>query len=278
MIDQVREGGSIIQACRLCGVARSSYYAGRKPSAVRVLAPDIEATMRRLHAESRCSFGSRQMSRALRGEGFFPGRYQTRTLMRLFGLILKKPRYQHYRRNTKPAATAANLLNRQFDQVRANAVWAGDITFIPTAKGWLYLAIVVDLFSRRIVGWAFATTADTQLTVQASDIALAARQPSAGLMFHSDQGCQYTSERFVAHLKGHGIVQSMSRKGNCWDNAVVERVFRSLKQEWIGEQRYDNPAQARRDITDYIVRYYNCERPHTALNHLPPAVFEALAA
>jgi transposase InsO family protein len=195
--------------------------------------------------------------------------------MRRMNLTAKKRRFKHYSRNTKPAP-AENVLNRQFDPGRPNQVWAGDITYIPTRQGWLYLAIVVDLFSRRVIGWATSRTADAHLALAASELAFASRRPGAGLIVHTDQGCQYTSDLYVAHMQRHGAVQSMSRKGNCWDNAVVERLFRSLKSEWIDEP-FATRQQARHAVIDYLANYYNHERLHSTLSYRSPAEFEAMA-
>lgn len=253
---------------------RSSFYAPPRAE------PAIEGTLakaaRAIHRASRGSFGARRMSRGLRLEDFDVGRERAATVMQRLDLKARKKRYKHYSRNTKPAP-APNLLNRQFDPGGANEAWAGDVTFIPTQQGWLYLAIVVDLFSRRVVGWATSHVADTRLVLKASELAFAARQPRPGLIMHTDQGCQYTSDLFVAHLAEHGAIQSMSRKGNCWDNAVVERIFRSLKHEWLDEQRLPKDV-TQASVIDYIARYYNHERLHSTLDYLPPAEFERMAA
>jgi len=236
----------------------------------------VAREVRRLYRRSRGRCGARTLSHGLRRAGLDVGRQRAATIMRRMNLTAKKKRFSHYRRNTKPAP-ADNRLNRQFDPGRPNQVWAGDITYIPTRQGWLYLAIVVDLFSRRIIGWATSTVADTRLALAASELAFATRQPAPGLLVHSDQGCQYTSDRYVAHVREHGAVQSMSRKGNCWDNAVVERIFRSLKQEWIDEP-YATREQARRAVIGYVAHYYNHQRLHSTLGYRPPAEFEAKAA
>jgi len=138
--------------------------------------------------------------------------------------------------------------------------------------------MVVDLLSRRIIGWATSTVADTQLAVAASELAFALRKPALGVIMHTDQGCQYTSDRFIANLAQHGDVQSMSRKGNCWDNAVVERVFRSLMHEWFNGELLPTREAARTEVINYLIRYYNHERLHPSLDYRPPAEFEALAA
>jgi putative transposase len=261
------------RAHALLGWPRSSYYLARPPLAV--VDDAVAREVRRIYRRSRGSCGARTLSHGLRRAGLDVGRERAATVMRLMDITAKKKRFKHYSRNTKPAP-AENVLNRQFDPGRPNQIWAGDITYIPTRQGWLYLAIVVDLFSRRIIGWATSHVADARLALEASELAFATRRPDAGLIVHSDQGCQYTSDLYVAHLQHHGAVQSMSRKGNCWDNAVVERVFRSLKGEWIDEP-YPTRQQARHDVIDYVANYYNHERLHSTLCYRPPAEFEAIA-
>ncbi len=262
------------QAHALLGWPRSRYYAAVPTPAV--VDDTVAKEVLRIHRRRRGSCGARTLSHGLRQAGWDVGRERAATIMRLMNLTAKKKRFKHYSRNTKPAP-AENLLNRQFDPGRPNQVWAGDITYIPTRQGWLYLAIVVDLFSRRIIGWATSAVADTRLALAASEMAFATRQPGAGVMMHSDQGCQYTSDLYVAHLRQHGAVQSMSRKGNCWDNAVVERIFRSLKQEWIDEP-YVTREHASHDVIDYVAHYYNHHRLHSTLCYRSPAEFEAIAA
>ena len=256
----------------MLGWPRSGYYAA--PSAPAVVDDTIAQAVHHIRRRSRGSCGARTLSKGLRRVGFDVSRERAATTMRRMNVTAKKKRFKHYSRNTKPAP-ADNLLNRQFDPGHPNQVWAGDITYIPTRQGWLYLAIVVDLFSRRIIGWATSAVADTRLALEASELAFATRQPNAGLIMHTDQGCQYTADLYVAHLQRRCAVQSMSRKGNCWDNAVVERVFRSLKQEWIDEP-YATREQASHDVIDYVANYYNHERLHSTLCYRPPAEFEAM--
>lgn len=245
------------------------------PTPPAVVAGPLAREVRRIYRRSRGSCGARTLSHGLRRVGLNVGRERAATVMRLMNITAKNKRFKHYSRNTKPAP-AQNLLNRQFDPARANQSWAGDITYIPTRQGWLYLAIVVDLFSRRIIGWATSQVADARLALEASELAFATRRPDAGLLVHSDQGCQYTSDLYVAHMRRHGAVQSMSRKGNCWDNAVVERIFRSLKHEWI-DGPYPTREKARHAVIDYVANYYNHERLHSTLRYRPPAEFEAMA-
>jgi putative transposase len=261
--------------CRVAGVARSSYYAlARRPVARRSPTALLTAA-REIHRETRGSYGSRRMSQALRQRGHDIGRHCTRSLMREAQLKVTRQRTHRYSKANGEALVAPNLLDRNFEQDRPNQVWAGDITYVSTRQGWSYLAIVMDLHSRRIIGWAFALQADTELVIRAIRQARARRRASHGVMFHSDQGCQYTSAYFVEDLKANGMVQSMSRKGNCWDNAVVERFFRSLKSEWLNPKGYLDHADAERDIEAYIDDFYNCRRIHSATDRMPPMRYEA---
>jgi putative transposase len=275
VVEKVRGKLSVRRVHAILGWARSSHYAAPRTEPV-VEAPLAEAA-HAIHRASRRSYGARRMARALQRQGFAVGRERAATLMHRLGIKVKTKQFKHYRRNTKPAP-ADNVLNRQFDPAGPDQAWAGDITFIPTREGWLYLAVVVDLFSRRVIGWATSTVADTRLALAASELAFATRQPGAGLIMHTDQGCQYTADRYVAHLAQHGVIQSMSRKGNCWDNAVVERVFRSLKHEGFDDESYPTRTAARVAVIDYLVRFYNHERLHSTLDYRPPAEFEAMAA
>jgi putative transposase len=270
----VRGKLSVRQTHALLGWPRSRYYA--TAAAPAVVDDTVVREVRRIHRRSRGSCGARTLSHGLRRAGLDVGRERAATLMRLMNLKAKKKRFQHYSRNTKPAP-AENLLNRQFDPSRPNQAWAGDITYIPTRQGWLYLAIVVDLFSRRIIGWATSVVADAPLALAASELAFATRKPDPGVIMHTDQGCQYTADLYVAHLQQRSAVQSMSRKGNCWDNAVVERIFRSLKQEWI-DAPYPTREHASHDVIDYVAHYYNHQRLHSTLCYCSPAEFEAIAA
>jgi len=270
----VRGSLSIRRVLGILGWPRSSHYAA--PRQQSVVDESLAKAVHAIHHASGRTFGARRMSHALRRQGFDVGRDRAAVTMQRLDLTLRTKRYKHYTRNTKPAP-ALNILNRQFDPAGANEAWAGDVTYLPTQQGWLYLAIVVDLFSRRVIGWATSHVADTRLALAASELAFATRRPKPGLIVHTDQGCQYTADLFVAHLAEHGAVQSMSRKGNCWDNAVVERVFRTLKHECLGEERLPR-EMTRVAVIDFLAGYYNHERLHSTLNYLPPAEFETLAA
>ncbi|MDF2643666.1 MAG: transposase [Pseudomonas sp.] len=268
---------SVRHLCHVLGLPRSSYYAQQQPRPKRQIALPLERKIRQLHKEHRGALGARGLSRALKAEGMVVGRHRMGRLIQELGLVRRRARYAHYRRATKPSNIAPNVLERRFDPSHPNTFWAGDITYIRVGGSWLYLAIVMDLFSRRVVGWAFSRTADVELSLRALRLAVSLRKPSAELVFHSDQGCQYTADRFVTYLAEKQIVQSMSRRGNCWDNAVVERYFKTQKHDWSPENGYSNHFEAERDVMDFIV-HYNHRRCHSASNNLPPALYEQQVA
>lgn len=268
---------SVRRVCSVLGIARSSYYINRKTKRFKPGLRWLRRRLRALHKEHREALGTRGLCKALRKKGIFIGRYRMRSLIKTFGLHRRRPRYAHYRRTTKPAVVAPNILDRRFNPTQPDTLWAGDITYIRVGNSWLYLAVVMDLFSRRIVGWACSRTADAELAAKALKLAVSLRRPMPELLFHSDQGCQYTADRFVACLADNRIVQSMSRRGNCWDNAVVERYFRTLKHDRMPENGYQTHIEAEKDVMDFI-SHYNHRRCHSASNHLPPALFERQAA
>ena len=264
------------QVCAAVGVPRSSYYAWKaRRGTVDTKRVQLRSEVKAIHRQTDASYGSRRMAGELRRRGFAVGRYQAARLMKEAQVTARVPKPHPYPSAGPVSTVAPNRLNRAFDVAAPNTVWAGDITYLWTQRGWLYLAVVIDLHARRVVGWAFSTTPDTTLTRRALHLAVASRRPAAGLMFHSDQGCQYTSTAFQACLAEQNIVQSMSRRGNCWDNAVVERFFRSLKTERVRNQPYPSHAAAQADVTQYMTVFYNQQRLHSATNGLPPAEYEA---
>lgn len=266
------------ELCRLFRVNRSSVYAARQRQA-RVCSRR-EALRRRvveLHAQSRCASGARTLSAALRNEGFSAGRYLAARLMKEAGLVSTQRRQHRYRVAKEHSAIAANELKRRFKVSRPNQVWCGDVTYIWAGGRWIYLAAVMDLYARRIVGWAMSKRPDSQLTGRVLRVAYEARGMPQQLMFHSDQGCHYTSLEFRQLLWRYRIRQSMSRRGNCWDNAPMERFFRSLKAEWIPPSGYVDQAQAEADVLRYLTDYYNHQRPHSHNNYQTPARREELA-
>jgi len=229
-----------------------------------------------LFKRSRGSLGSRQLSKKLRAAGFNIGRYRTRSIMRKLKLVVKQR--QAYKVTTKRKhsdSVADNVLNQQFNPAQVNLVWAGDVTYLRTNQGWMYLAIVMDLYSRRIIGWAISPRMTVDLVERVLQMAINIRQPSSGLLFHSDRGSQYTSGRFSRLLSKHGITASMSSVGACLDNAVVERFFGSLKNEWLLNIVHLTRESMKIDVEEYI-RYYNHERLHTTLGDLTPINYENL--
>lgn len=277
MIQELGKAASTRLVCELMDYPRSSYYAWQQRQDVidHVLLEQV-AQVRQIHHAHRGSYGSRRMAVELGRQGLQVGRHRARTLMRRAGVQARQVRRHKYQHLGPEALKVGNVLARQFKPEAINQAWAGDITYIPTRQGWLYLAIVVDLYARRIVGWGHSHHADAWLAVGALRKALAERQPPAGLLFHSDQGRQYTSHALAEQLRDKGIIQSMSRKGNCWDNAVVERVFASLKTEWL-EKTYATRSEAAQDVSQFV-DWYNHRRLHTANGLIPPAQREALAA
>ena len=270
----MKKAHNLTRLCAALGIARSTIYdwqakqtAPPSPAQHRLL-----AEVRAIHRQTDASYGRRRMSTELRRRALDIGPYQARSLMRQAGISAQVPQPPTYPKSQgAPDKVAPNHLDRQFDTACPGTVFAGDITYIWTQAGWLYLAVVMDLCARRIVGWACSDTPDTDLVTRALRLALPQRQTSGGLLFHSDQGCQYTSSGFRAFLNDHGIVQSMSRRGNCWDNAPVERFFRSLKTKRIRKTIYLNHQEARREVNDYIANFYNTVRLHSAANGKPPA-------
>lgn len=262
--------------CRLLEVSSSTYYRHQKAPPMKAPAP-LMVEVKAIHKEHRRSYGTRRMAAELRRRDHAVGRHRARTLMRQAGVWDDRQRRHRYRKADHVAHLAPNLLNRAFDPPAPNQAWAGDITHVPTPNGWLYLAIVVDLYARRIVGWGCSRTPDTALVLDALRMARDQRHPTAGLIFHSDQGCQYTSLAFVEALRQWNIRQSMSRRGNCWDNAVVERTFRTLKHEWLKGQTYHSWQAVYDDVAYFVTRYYNHSRLHSTHHYQPPAIIDARA-
>lgn len=279
-IDQLQpKAVAVASLCRLLEVSRSGYYAARqrarRPARVCAVTTGLQAAF----MASGRSYGSRRLHRQLRAQGLSIGRYRVRTLMRLNGIRpVWKRKFIHTTDSSHLLPIAANVLNRQFKPAAMNESWVADITYIRTRSGWLYLAAVMDLFSRKIVGWAMAPGMPAELVCSALQMALTQRNPASGLIVHSDRGVQYASNAHRALLDRHGCRASMSRKGNCWDNAVMERFFLNLKMERVWQCDYANHAEAIRDIADYIVGFYNAVRLHSTLGYLPPNAYELKSA
>ena len=230
--------------------------------------------MNAIFTQSRSSAGSRTIVDMLKAEGTEIGRFKVRSIMREAGLVSKQPGPHPYKRATVERVDIPNRLDREFDVSGPNQVWCGDITYIWAQGRWHYLAVVLDLYRRRVVGWSLSTQPKANLVVAALDMAYMQRGQPRGIMFHSDQGSQYASRLFRQRLWRYRMVQSMSRRGNCWDNAPMERVFRSLKSEWVPVMGYPQMSVAKRDISHYLMTYYNWKRPHQYNAGLAPAVAE----
>ena len=265
---------AITHSCRVLSVSRSGYYEAQSRSAKPVLCK-ASVHLRAAFMASHQSYGSRRLVTAMENQGIRIGRYKVRSLMRKSALKpVWKRKFIHTTNSKHDLPIAANLLNRQFNPVAPNTAYVSDITYIRTGAGWLYLAIVLDLYARKVVGWAMAPSMPAELVCDALNMAIQQRRPAPGLIVHSDRGSQYASELYQDLLDEHGFVCSMSRKGNCWDNAIAERFFLNLKMERVWQRQYANHTEARNDITDYIVSFYNCERLNSALGNLPPTVYE----
>lgn len=269
----------VIRICRVLRVSRSGFYEARqrsfKPKAVCAVAAQVKATF---ITNEHC-YGSRRVMKALRSDGVSIGRHKVRRLMKQQDLRpIWKRKFVHTTDSNHNFPVAENLLNRQFNPEQINQSWVADITYIRTRSGWLYLAAVMDLYSRKIVGWAMAPHMRAELVCSAMQLAITQRQPEPGLIAHSDRGSQYAGVTYQALLTQHGLRCSMSRKGNCWDNAVMERFFLNLKMERVWRKDYANHDEAIKDVTDYIVRFYNERRMHSSLDYLPPNQYERQTA
>ena len=266
--------------CRLLEVSRSGYYAWRTRTESERARRDRELSVmvRRAHSQSRKKYGSPRIHGQLKAEGVRCGRKRIARLMQDEGLVgLQRKKFRRVRSGAAEAI-AANTLERGFAVKELNRVWAGDITYLPTAEGWLYLAVLIDLASRRVVGWSLRREADHRVTLDALQMALRSRRPGSGLLHHSDRGVQYTCRAYQDELERRSVRASMSRKGNCWDNAVVESFFSTLKLELGSKRQFGSYAEARRAVFDFIEVWYNRRRLHSALGYLSPEAFESRVA
>jgi transposase InsO family protein len=263
--------------CRLLEVTPQGYYAYvKRPPSSRVRA-DVElcAATQEVFDESNATYGSPRVLRELHARGHRVGKRRVERAMRSMGLTPPRPR-RHCKTTTRDLAhpVAPNLLARNFDAQRPNQRWVTDITYIWTQDGWVYLAAILDLYSRAVVGWAIDTSLSTRLVLNALEAAVERRRPDAHLLHHSDRGCQYTSETYRGVLDALGITVSMSRKGNCWDNAVAESFFATLKGELIHRRDWRDGHQVREAVFEYIETFYNRRRLHSSLNYKTPAQVE----
>ncbi len=234
----------------------------------------LRSELKRLFRISRGSAGSRMLVSMMKAIGYQVGRFKVRRLMKEAGLTSKQPGAHRYKTGGIERPDIPNHLARQFDVHAPNEVWCGDITYIWAEGRWRYLAAILDLYTRRVVSWAISDNPDADLVVKALDLAYQQRGCPKDVMFHSDQGSQYASRKFRQRLWRYQIRQSMSRRGICWDNAPMERLFRSLKSEWIPEMGYLSVREAKQDISYYLMDYYNWQRPHQHNDGVPPAIAE----
>lgn len=279
-VDAEKAHHAVRMLCRVLQISRAAYYAWRRTRFAAT--PDADALVRvhvrSVHRASRGAYGSPRMTAALRKQGLCVNRKRVARIMREEGLE-GAPR-RRFRGTTTDSAharpVAPNLLQRDFSVSAPNDVWVADITYLPVGSGWVYLAVLIDLYSRKVVGWALDDHMRTELCLDALRRALAARQPPAGLVHHSDRGAQYASSDYVNVLAQAGIAQSMSRKGNCWDNAVAESFFGTLEQELGAAARWATVDQARADIGDWIHGFYNDRRLHSTIGFRSPVEHEAI--
>ncbi len=275
---KAKEQHSLSRLCNLFKIPRSSYhYALQRRGVVDAERIRLRDKVVEIHEQSRGAAGARTIAGTLSQDDEKIGRYKAASLMKEEGLVSKQLRKHRYKIAESESKIAPNLLERKFTQTTKNAVWCGDVTYIWAGMQWLYLAVVMDLYARKIVGWACSDSPDTNLTCAALRMAYESRGRPEGVMFHSDQGCHYTSRQYRDALKKYDIQQSMSRRGNCWDNAPMERFFRSLKTEWMPKACYKTYEEAELDTLKYIHQHYNSKRAHSYNNYLSPNAAEAAA-
>jgi putative transposase len=270
---------AVTTCCRVLGVSRAGYYQSRQrpPSARARRIEELAVKIAAVHQENRRVYGSPRVCQALLAQGESVCENTVAKVMKA-RQIRAKTKKKFVPRTTDSAhdqPVAGNLLDRQFTATLPNQKWVVDITYIPTDEGWLYLAGVMDLCSRKIVGWSMQEHMQTELVTQAMKMAIVHRRPGKGLLHHSDRGVQYASEDYRHLLNQHGIQSSMSGKGDCWDNACAESFWSTLKTELVNHERYATREQARQSIFEYIEVFYNRKRLHSALGYLSPEAFEA---
>ena len=271
IIGKLRARYPVATLCHVFGVHRSSYkYWKNRPEKPDGRRAVLRSQVLELHGISHGSAGARSIATMATQRGYQMGRWLAGRLMKELGLVSCQQPTHRYKRGGHEHVAIPNHLERQFAVTEPNQVWCGDVTYIWTGKRWAYLAVVLDLFARKPVGWAMSFSPDSRLTMKALEMAWKTRGKPVGVMFHSGQGSHYTSRQFRQLLWRYRIRQSMSRRGNCWDNSPMERFFRSLKNEWVPATGYVSFSDAAHAITDYIVGYYSALRPHEYNGGLPP--------
>jgi len=276
-IERHRDDYPVARLCRQLNVSRTGYlqWRRRRPSDRAIANRVLDAQVAAIHAEARQSYGRPRIVRVLQAQGVVVGHERVR--QSLLRQTLRPAYRKPYRVTTdsahaKPVAT--NTLERRFDGWAINRAWVADLTYIPTDEGWLYLACILDLGSRRVVGWSISDRMKAKLVCDALTMAYWRRKPPAGLIMHSDRGVQYASDEHRKLLSRYQMVQSMSRKANCWDNSPMESFFKTLKVEWVNRVRYATRAQARLDLIDWIEGFYNSKRLHSSIDYTSPTAFE----
>lgn len=282
-IDQHCSTHGVQKMCRVIGASRSGYYRWkRQPQSKRQKENEkILMGIRESHKRSCRAYGSPRITEDLRAKGTMCGENRVARLMKIHGIVGKaKKKFTATTNSKHNLPVAENLLKQNFVAEKPDTVWLSDITYIPTLEGWLYLVVVLDLFSRQVIGWAMSDRLTSGFVIKALYQAIGRRHPVSGCIFHSDRGVQYASSDFRDVLRAYGFIQSMSRKGNCYDNAVAESFFHTLKTEHVYDYHYESRAEARQSIFEYIEMFYNRQRRHSALGYRSPVSFEleAMAA
>ena len=276
-IEKQRRSFPLPVLCDALSVSQSGFRAWRSggtPNRTRLTDAQALVLIRTIHQEVRQAYGARRIHAELRGRGHRIGLPRIGRLMRENGIRARhKRRFKATTDSKHSLPVSANVLDRQFSPEAPDQVWTGDITYIATAEGWLYLAVVLDLFNREVIGWSIKPRMTTDLVLDALSMAWFRRRPEPGVLFHSDRGSQYASRAYQERLDAYGMNGSMSRKGNCWDNAPTESFFNSLKNERVHGTSYDTRDEARSDLFQYIAVFYNRSRRHSALGYLSPIRF-----
>jgi putative transposase len=266
--------------CKVFGVSKGGYYGWRKRDNSAKDAKELKLlrAIEDVHRSSRKNYGSPRVYQQLKGMGHEVGKTKVERTMKKHGIRAKTKRKFRVTTDSKhKLPVAPNLLDRNFSPEQPNQTWAGDITYVWTREGWLFLAVIVDLFSRQVVGWSLDKTMTTDLVSSALGQAYFRRKPGTGLVFHSDRGSQYCSKEYREQLKQYRMLQSQSRKANCWDNACVESFFHTLKTELIYHEDFETRDQARRAIFEWVEAFYNRQRIHSTLGYKSPVDFERMA-
>lgn len=276
-IDAQRKAYPLPVMCETLSVSISGYRAWKRGGCrrrKRLTDAQMLTLIRAIHTQLKGAYGSPRMVKEIRGRGFPASKARVERLMRAHGIRGRhKRRYKATTDSKHSLPVAPNLLNRNFTPQAPNQVWTADLTYIWTQEGWLYLAVVLDLFNREVVGWSIKPRMTADIVTDALTMAWFRRKPAPGLVHHSDRGSQYASQAFQARLKEYGMICSMSRKGNCWDNAPTESFFNSLKNERVHGTRYATRAEAMTDLFDYIEAFYNRSRRHSTLGYQSPIRF-----